>query len=315
VLSQRIPLRSPAGGALAHGTRFRVSAWLGGTRTSWAQVRVAFIAGSGRTLGGAATGPAGGSGSTRRRDAAHRRAAGLLPPGTRWARVSLVLRTSLKNADGPYALLVGYDHAVAVGLRFSVTAPVRRPAPLVPPAARVPRYQHVFLFSFENQDYRQLIGDTARASYLNSLLPHASLLANFLAEEHPSDGNYVALAAGSTERPSTTCSPRPRGPGPDAAPSPSRLPRRQSPRGQGGGAASVPGAIRQSRPSRPGGRGSAAGRRGQAAADRVRGQSGSGTVTPISTATGRAGRAIRVGASLQALALTPDGRTLSVLNW
>ena len=66
-----------------------------------------------------------------------------------------------------------------------------------PPAARVPKYQHVFLFYFENQDFRSIIGNASQAPYLNSLLPKASLLANLYAEAHPSDANYLALAGGS----------------------------------------------------------------------------------------------------------------------
>ena len=37
----------------------------------------------------------------------------------------------------------------------------------------MPRYQHVFLFYFENQDFGSVIGNTRQAPYLNSLLPHA----------------------------------------------------------------------------------------------------------------------------------------------
>ncbi len=62
----------------------------------------------------------------------------------------------------------------------------------------MPRFQHVFLFYFENQDYHSVIGNTKQAPYLNRLLPQSSLLAQFYAEEHPSDGNYLALAGGST---------------------------------------------------------------------------------------------------------------------
>ena len=53
----------------------------------------------------------------------------------------------------------------------------------------------MFLFYFENQDFKSVIGNTKQAPYLNSLLPRASLLANFYAEEHPSDANYLALPA------------------------------------------------------------------------------------------------------------------------
>jgi hypothetical protein len=106
----------------------------------------------------------------------------------------LYLTTSLTNYDGQNAPVTGYDRATADGLTFSVSAPVRRPA-LAVPAARVPRFQHVFLFYLENEDFGQVIGDTAQAPYLNSLLPRSSLLADFFAEEHPSDANYLAWPA------------------------------------------------------------------------------------------------------------------------
>jgi hypothetical protein len=61
----------------------------------------------------------------------------------------------------------------------------------------VPRYQHVFMFYFENEDYAQIVGNTKQAPYLNSLLKQGSVLGQFYAEEHPSDANYLALAGGS----------------------------------------------------------------------------------------------------------------------
>jgi hypothetical protein len=62
----------------------------------------------------------------------------------------------------------------------------------------VPRYKHVFLFYFENQDVRAIVGVRRRAPYYNSLLSQGSELGQMYAEEHPSDGNYLALAGGST---------------------------------------------------------------------------------------------------------------------
>ena len=194
-LRQVVPLRSPAGGPLPAGTRYRLSGWLGGTANSRAAVRVAFVSAAGRVLGHRAIGPAGGTSATGK--IAHRSATGTLPPRTATARVTLVLATSSTNINGPDTPYTGYDRAVADGLRFSVSASVRRPPPLVPPAAHIPRYQHVFLFYFENEGYHSIIGNTKQAPYLNSLLPRASLLANFFAEEHPSDANYLALAGGS----------------------------------------------------------------------------------------------------------------------
>ena len=196
-LVQRASLRLASGRPAPRGTRYRLSAWLGGTATSWAEVRVRFLSASGRLLAQRVIGPVG---RTRRGHAtlARRASTGTLPAGTASAQVRLVLATSLRDVNGPYAPVTGYNRAVAGDLSLTVSAPVRAPRPPAPPTARVPRFQHVFLFYFENQDYHAVIGNTKQAPYLNRLLPHASLLSQFYAEEHPSDGNYLALAGGST---------------------------------------------------------------------------------------------------------------------
>jgi YVTN family beta-propeller protein len=191
-LIQAVALRQAAGPPVATGTRYRLSGWLGGTARSRATVTVAFLSAAGAVLARRAISH--GRGYDR---LARRTATGTLPPGTASARVTLALATSLTNDDGPNAPLVGYDRAVADGLQFSVSAPVRRPPPLTPPAAHVPRYQHVFLFYFENEDLGSVLGNTKQAPYLNSLVPRSSVLANFFAEEHSSDANYLALAGGS----------------------------------------------------------------------------------------------------------------------
>jgi hypothetical protein len=54
------------------------------------------------------------------------------------------------------------------------------------------------LVYLENQDYHDIIGNTKQAPFINSLIPRGSLLAAMYAEEHPSDGNYLAFAGGST---------------------------------------------------------------------------------------------------------------------
>ena len=193
ILSQTVSLRSPRGGPVASGTSYRLSGWLGGNKNSAASLTAVFVSGAGKELGRGTVGPVGSSG---RPLLAQRSAAGVLPPGTAAARIVLELGTSLTNYDGPNAPLVGYDRAIAGRLRFSVSTPVRAPARLAPPKAHVPRFDHVFLFMFENQDFRAVIGKRRRAPYLNSLITSGSLLSNLYAEEHPSDANYLAIAAG-----------------------------------------------------------------------------------------------------------------------
>jgi YVTN family beta-propeller protein len=198
VLRQSVALRAPDGGHLRAGTKFLLSAWLGGTKSSRASVTVRFYSASGRMLRSASIGPVGQVGPAGARGLARRAVTERVPAGTVSAQVDLRLATSLTGADGEKGPAVGYDWAIADDLRLAVTTAARAPAPVRPPVARVPRFQHVFLFYFENQDFRSIIGNTRQAPYFNSLLPKGSLLANFYAEEHPSDGNYLALAGGST---------------------------------------------------------------------------------------------------------------------
>ncbi len=194
-LVQTVSLRSPRGELPPSGTRYRMSAWLGGTRTSEASLVAVFLSPSGRIVGAPTIGPVGRAAKAR---LAKRSASGILPNDAAKAVIVLRLTTSLKNYDGPRAPIVGYNRAVGGDLRFSVSSTVRRPAPVVPPVAHVPHFDHVFLFMFENQDFRTVIGNRKQLPYLNSLVPHGTVLANLFAEEHPSDGNYLAIAGGST---------------------------------------------------------------------------------------------------------------------
>ncbi|MGH2896600.1 MAG: alkaline phosphatase family protein [Solirubrobacteraceae bacterium] len=196
-LVQIVALAAPDDHPLGAGTRFTLSAALGGTTSSRASLSLTLLSARNRVLGHRRLGPVGG----RRRSVASalrvRALSGRLPRGATHARVTLTLVTSLTNIDGPNAPLVGYDRAVADDIRFAVLAPHRRPAALQPPALRVPRYDHVFLFYFENQDVHAIVGNRRQAPFFNSLLPQGSELGRLFAEEHPSDANYLALAGGS----------------------------------------------------------------------------------------------------------------------
>jgi YVTN family beta-propeller protein len=190
ILAQDVSLRSARGTLPARPRRYHLSGWLGGTKTSAASLTATFKSVTGRVLGRRTIGPIGG-----RSQLAKRSASGLLPSGSATASIALRLATSLKNWDGYYAPVVGYDRAVGGRLSFSVSGTVSPPR-VASPVAHVPRFDHVFLFMFENQDYRAMIGNIKQAPYFNSLRAHGTLLANLFAEEHPSDANYVAIAAG-----------------------------------------------------------------------------------------------------------------------
>ncbi len=89
----------------------------------------------------------------------------------------------------------------------ALTPPARLPGRFaVPPGTRhidlapsaVPAFDHVFLIMMENTDYAQIIGDTKNAPFTNSLRAKGTLLRNYNANYHPSDENYLAIAAGDT---------------------------------------------------------------------------------------------------------------------
>jgi YVTN family beta-propeller protein len=197
-LTQRVALHGRSGGPAAVGARYEFSARLGASSSSRASASVTFLSAQGRRLRRRNLPGVRRSGRSSARRLTLRSLAGRVPAGATSAEVTLRLATSLKNIDGPYSPKVGYDRAVADNLRFDVRAALPARGSLRPPAAHVPRYKHVFVFYFENQDVRAIVGDRRRAPYYNSLLSQGSELGQMYAEEHPSDGNYLALAGGST---------------------------------------------------------------------------------------------------------------------
>jgi len=169
VLEQRVDV-SAAGAAIDAGSSV---ATLSGSRGGHgkAEVEAHFLAASGNEIGPTLTlaGPA----------------AATVPPGTR--SVSVRIRLSGAGADAAWV--------TGLGLGLSVELP---PPVLAPPPSAVPPFDHVFLIVMENTDYRQVIGDTANAPYINGLAARGTLFANYDAVYHPSDENYLAIAAGDT---------------------------------------------------------------------------------------------------------------------
>jgi hypothetical protein len=109
-------------------------------------------------------------------------AKGILPPGTRAVRVALRFTGKGGLADD-----------LSLKILDTVAS-----ASLSPPKSEVPRFDHVFIIMMENTDYGQMIGDTANAPYVNGLIAQGTLLRNYQANYHPSDENYLAVAAGDT---------------------------------------------------------------------------------------------------------------------
>jgi hypothetical protein len=63
-------------------------------------------------------------------------------------------------------------------------------------AASLPRYDHIVIVVEENKDYEEIIRNKD-VPFLNRLAEEGASLTHMFAEEHPSQGNYFWLFAGS----------------------------------------------------------------------------------------------------------------------
>jgi hypothetical protein len=196
---QNVDLSGAAGAIDGGAVVFALAGWLGGwaNQNDRSDVAVAFHNDIGVTLGTAALDPvtntdrAGVTGFTQRTDA------GAIPPGTRWASVTVSFTWTAGDTTDGYV----------DDLTFGVDAPL--PAPkLVVPESNVPGFDHVFFVFMENQNESKdeapvgrgdyIVGNPA-APYLNkTLAPQGSLLTQMYATTHPSDPNYLAVTGGDT---------------------------------------------------------------------------------------------------------------------
>jgi phospholipase C len=65
-------------------------------------------------------------------------------------------------------------------------------------AAEMPRYAHIFVIIAENKGFDQMMRDPALTPQLHRLAGEYGQATQFFAEDHPSEGNYVAMVGGDT---------------------------------------------------------------------------------------------------------------------
>lgn len=186
-LSQTADVSAAASSIDAGGVPFTLSGWLGGwsTQNDRVGLTATFRDGSGTALGTASVAPVTAADRGYTTKFLQRATTGTVPAGTRAITVDVAFTWTAGNTTDGYA----------DDLSLTLGAPLPAPALTAPPSA-VPGFDHVFLVYLENADYADIIGNTAQAPYLNSLLPSGTSLARSYATTHPSDPNYVALAAG-----------------------------------------------------------------------------------------------------------------------
>jgi hypothetical protein len=194
-LRQTIDVSSASTAIDAGGVKATLSGRLGGNGTSpdTAQLTASYRNTAGAIIGSEALGPVTVHDRKRVTRFLSRSKTEQLPAGTRSIIVTLNF-----TMYGAFTAGVSLDNGYADDISLTLSAPVSPPALPPTPTPDVPKFDHIFFVYFENSGYKQIIGNTASAPYINLLAKHYSLLSNYYALHHPSDANYVLQAAGGT---------------------------------------------------------------------------------------------------------------------
>jgi Phosphoesterase family len=190
VLTQSVDVSSAAATIDAGGVSLNLSGWLGGwgSYEGQAQLTAAFLDANGNAVG-TATQLSGVDAAARGNltQFLARNVTAPVPAQTRTIAVTL----QFVDTAGSYN--VGYADNLALTLSTPVTAPI-----LIAPVSSVPQFDHVFVVMMENTNYDQVIGDATDAPFINGVAAQGTLLSNYSGVYHPSDENYLAIAAGGT---------------------------------------------------------------------------------------------------------------------
>jgi hypothetical protein len=172
---------------------YNLTGWIGGSAavSDNATVTSTFLGAKGNVIGSATLQPVTPQMRKYTTELLPEQALGKLPAGTRSIRTVMTI-----TGPQPHDRL-GHGQGYVDDLSLKISAPVPAPHQPAPPKAQVPGYDHVFVVMMENQDYSGIIGNTSAAPYINSLVSKGANLTGAMAETHPSDPNYVALAGGS----------------------------------------------------------------------------------------------------------------------
>ena len=96
--------------------------------------------------------------------------------------------------------VAGYPSPTTAGASGSYSVTAKDPfGNTVTKSTTLSRPDHVIVVVEENRSFREIIGDTTDAPYLNTLAQTGAVFTNSFAIAHPSQPNYLALFSGSTQ--------------------------------------------------------------------------------------------------------------------
>lgn len=193
-MTQTIDL-SAAGAAIDGGdTSYNLSGWLGGYSfdRSATTVQVTFLDADKNALGTSTIGPVTGLNRLWAINLLQRSTSGVLPVGTRFAKVDVDF-----HLDNPVKIgfSADYNDAYADNLSFTIGADLPAPPDPTPPVSMVGALDHVYMVYMENKGYNDLLG-SPNAPFLNSLINTYGFANNYFALTHGSLPNYYPIIGG-----------------------------------------------------------------------------------------------------------------------
>ena len=123
----------------------------------------------------------------------------LTAPGR--VRVTAIVRVGRKRVPGTNRFRArSLQRKVALFLLQPSPAPAPVATALCGSGGTAPAvYDHIIWLTFENQSYKEVIGNTGTQPFINQLAGECGLATNFFPERHPSLPNYIAMTSGSTQ--------------------------------------------------------------------------------------------------------------------
>ena len=201
-IQQSVDVTAAAGGIDEGSVGYDLSGWLGGwnNRPERATLTAIFLDADGTGTGDPVViADAGGHARGGKTGLVARGATGPVPRGTRRIVVSVQFLSGMASFHDAYADNISL---VLTGPVDGLTA-----APTAQPVSSVPRLDHVYLLMMENTNYADVFHTAGtnvtvdpQMPFFGTLAKSGVILANMWGVYHPSDQNYVAIAAGNTYR-------------------------------------------------------------------------------------------------------------------
>lgn len=193
-LTQTVDLTGAAAQIDLGTVAYNLGGWLGGwlINPSSASVKVDFLDSNQLYLGAGQIGPVTMFDRWFQTGLRERETSGLLPEGTRFAKVVVTLEAWDPIFIG---LNADYNPAFADNISFTIGADLPAPADPVPVVSTVGDLDHIFMVYMENKGYTDIVG-SPNAPFTNSLINAYGFANNYYGLTHPSLPNYYPVVGG-----------------------------------------------------------------------------------------------------------------------